>query len=222
MDIKNELKKAIQHEGHCMLELADQIDDKYLDAIKEILMCKGRVVITGVGKSGHIGKKIAASFASTGTVSFFMHSTEGIHGDLGMITNEDIVLAISNSGETKEVLDLLPSIKIIGAKLISITGNADSRLAKASNIHLMAKVKRETDSLNLAPTASAAAALVIGDALAIVLSRLKGFKKNNFAVFHPGGSLGKRLLCDQQDAMEQNSNAPGDINLQQISKGESL
>ena len=161
--------------------------------IREILNCKGRIIVLGVGKSGLIGKKMAATFASTGTPSFFIHSTEAVHGDLGMICEEDIVLAISNSGETSEVINTLPSIKEIGASLISITKSKSSTLGKASNIVIEIPIKAEADKYNLAPTNSSTATLVIGDAIALTVSQIKGFTKKDFGRYHPGGALGKSL-----------------------------
>lgn len=169
------------------------INNDYELCIREILNCKGRIIVLGVGKSGLIGKKMAATFASTGTPSFFIHSTEAVHGDLGMICEEDIVLAISNSGETSEVINTLPSIKEIGASLISITKSKSSTLGKASNIVIKIPIKAEADKYNLAPTNSSTATLVIGDAIALTVSQIKGFTKKDFGRYHPGGALGKSL-----------------------------
>ncbi|OAO28517.1 isomerase [Mammaliicoccus lentus] len=169
------------------------INNDYELCIREILNCKGRIIVLGVGKSGLIGKKMAATFASTGTPSFFVHSTEAVHGDLGMICEEDIVLAISNSGETSEVINTLPSIKEIGASLISITKSKSSTLGKASNIVIEIPIKAEADKYNLAPTNSSTATLVIGDAIALTVSQIKGFTKKDFGRYHPGGALGKSL-----------------------------
>ncbi|MBF0748901.1 KpsF/GutQ family sugar-phosphate isomerase [Mammaliicoccus lentus] len=169
------------------------INNDYELCIREILNCKGRIIVLGVGKSGLIGKKMAATFASTGTPSFFVHSTEAVHGDLGMICEEDIVLAISNSGETSEVINTLPSIKEIGASLISITKSKSSTLGKASNIVIKIPIKAEADKYNLAPTNSSTATLVIGDAIALTVSQIKGFTKKDFGRYHPGGALGKSL-----------------------------
>lgn len=193
-DILFLIRGTMQQEIDAIKNVHDALDESYVEAINLIRQCKGKVIFTGVGKSGHIGEKLAATFASTGTPSFFVHSTEALHGDLGMIEEKDIVIAISNSGETKEVLSIIPSIKYIGSKIISITGNKNSTLAKQSDIALEAKVSHEADPLNLAPTSSSTVVLTVGDALAITLSQLKGFKSEDFAVFHPGGSLGKRLF----------------------------
>lgn len=198
-DILVEIGNVMQEEMKAIKNVYENLDENYVKAIMLIHECKGKVIFTGVGKSGHIGEKLAATFASTGTPAFFVHSTEALHGDLGMIEENDVVIAISNSGETKEVLSIIPSIKYIGSKIISITGNRESSLAKESDIALEAKVPYEADPLNLAPTSSSTVVLVVGDALAITLSGLKGFKKENFAVFHPGGSLGKRLFEEMKN-----------------------
>lgn len=198
-DILSTIKKVMQDEIEAIKNVYENLDDSHVKAVELIQNCKGKVIFTGVGKSGHIGKKLAATFASTGTPTFFVHSTEALHGDLGMIEEKDVVIAISNSGETKEVLYILPSIKYIGSKIISITGNRESTLAKESDIALEAKVPHEADPLNLAPTSTSTVALVLGDALAITLSQLKGFKKENFAVYHPGGSLGKKLFDEMKN-----------------------
>lgn len=187
------LKNTIKVESESLAELSNTIDGSYIQAVNTILKCKGKVVISGVGKSGHIGKKIAATFASTGTPAFFMHSTEGVHGDLGMITAEDIVILISNSGETSEVLSLLPTLNKIGTKKISITSNNNSTLGKSSDIALEYTYVKEADHLNLAPTTSSTLTLVIGDSLATAVSQLKKFSKNDFHLYHPGGSLGSKL-----------------------------
>lgn len=169
------------------------INSDYELFIKEILECKGRIIILGVGKSGLIGKKMAATFASTGTPSFFVHSTEAVHGDLGMICKEDIVLAISNSGETSEVISTLNSINEIGATLISITKSKSSTLGKSSKVVIEIPITSEADKYNLAPTNSSTATLVVGDAIALTISQIKGFTKKDFGRYHPGGALGKSL-----------------------------
>jgi arabinose-5-phosphate isomerase len=165
-----------------------------------MLDCKGKVIVTGVGKSGHIGKKIAASLASTGTPAFFVHSTEGVHGDLGMIQQEDVVILISNSGETKEVLSLLPTLEKIGSKRISITSKEKSTLALSCDVVLAYQYEGEADHLGLAPTISSTLTLVIGDALAVALSILKDFKKEDFHLYHPGGSLGQQLTENKKSS----------------------
>ncbi len=186
--------QVMEKEYEAIKKVSSQIGDDFEAAVKAMYACKGKIVVSGLGKSGHIGKKIAATLSSTGTPSFFVHAAEALHGDLGMITQDDIVIVISNSGETKELLDMIPSIRIIGAKIVSITGNKESALAKSSDINIEVKVESEADPLNLAPTSSSTATLVVGDALAITLSIMKDFRDENFAVFHPGGSLGKKLL----------------------------
>lgn len=169
------------------------IDEKFVKAVRLLLDCQGRVIIMGVGKSGHVGKKIAASMASTGTSAFFVHSDEALHGDLGMISSDDVVILLSNSGETREVICGLPSIRKIGAKVISITSKDESTMAKASDVHLCIGRLEEADHLGLAPSTSSTATLVLGDALALTVSRLRNFPKERFAVFHPGGKLGESL-----------------------------
>jgi arabinose-5-phosphate isomerase len=193
MNVLEEVKRVIEMEATALQLLVGQIGPEYEAAIKLLQQCKGKVVVTGVGKSGHVGKKIAASLASTGTPSFFIHSTEGVHGDLGMIEEEDVVILISNSGETAEVLSLLPSLNRIGAKRIAITSNRESTLSQSCNVSIIYQYTKEADHLGLAPTTSATMTLVIGDALAVTLSKLQDFKKGNFHLYHPGGSLGQQL-----------------------------
>ncbi|MBL4954817.1 SIS domain-containing protein [Neobacillus sp. YIM B02564] len=194
MNITTIISNVMNSEIDTMLQVKENIDQSYERAVEKILNCTGKVILLGVGKSGHIGKKLAATFASTGTPSFFVHATEAVHGDLGMIEKEDVVIAISNSGETKEVLNTLPSLRRIGASILSITGNKNSTLAKSSEIAIEVRVEREADQHNLAPTNSSTATLVVGDALALTVSQLKGFKKEDFGLYHPGGSLGKQLF----------------------------
>ncbi len=177
-------------------------------ACRICLNCRGRVVVTGMGKSGHIGGKIAATLASTGTPSFFVHPGEASHGDIGMITRDDVVLALSNSGETDEILTIVPVIKRLGVPLIAFTGNSSSALARMATEHLDIGVPAEACSLNLAPTASTTAALAVGDALAVVLLRARGFTEEDFARSHPAGSLGRRLLLHVQDVMRSGSDVP--------------
>ncbi|MBC8457286.1 MAG: SIS domain-containing protein [Deltaproteobacteria bacterium] len=186
-------KKVIELEIEALQGLIDKIDENFASAAESIQACTGRVVVTGVGKSGHIGRKIAATLASTGTPAFFMHAGEGVHGDLGMITKNDVVIVISYSGETNEALNVIPSIKDIGANLIALTGRPESTLAKHSDVVLDIGVRREADPLGLAPTSSAIATLAMGDALAIALSVARGFTAADFSRFHPGGSLGRQL-----------------------------
>lgn len=186
-------KSVLDNEVLGINKLVNHIDDNFVKAIGVLLDCKGKVVIIGLGKSGHIGKKIAASMASTGTPAFFVHGDETLHGDLGMIEEKDVVIALSNSGETREMLNDFPTLKTIGCKIISITSNSDSTMAKNSNVHICIGKLKEADHLNLAPTTSSTATLVLGDAIALTLSYLKGFKKEDFSLYHPGGSLGKGL-----------------------------
>jgi arabinose-5-phosphate isomerase len=181
---------------------------EFARACRICLDCRGRVVVTGMGKSGHIGGKIAATLASTGTPSFFVHPGEASHGDIGMITRDDVVLALSNSGETDEILTIVPVIKRLGVPLIAFTGNSASALARIATVHLDIAVPAEACSLNLAPTASTTAALAVGDALAVVLLRARGFTEEDFARSHPAGSLGRRLLLHVQDVMRSGSDVP--------------
>ncbi|HYK01422.1 MAG TPA: KpsF/GutQ family sugar-phosphate isomerase [Thermoanaerobaculia bacterium] len=189
-----EAKRVLEVEAAAILGLIEHLDHGFVDAVELIATCSGRVVTMGVGKSGIICKKISATLASTGTPSFFMHPTEAFHGDLGMLVRGDIVLAISNSGETEELVKVLPSIKRIGAEMIAITGNPASTLARGADRHLNASISKEACPLGLAPTASTTATLALGDALAMALLVRKGFKEEDFGFLHPGGKLGKRFL----------------------------
>lgn len=186
-------KRVLRIEAEAIAGLIERLDARFEQAVELLYGCKGRVVVTGMGKSGLIGRKIAATFASTGTPSLFLHAAEAAHGDLGMLVGEDVVLAISTSGETEELLDLLEALKRLGIRLVTLTAKPQSTLAQASEIVLDIAVKEEACSLNLAPTASTAAALAMGDALAISLLERRGFKEEDFAALHPGGKLGKRL-----------------------------
>ena len=186
-------RRVLMSESAALSELARRLDESFDAIVNLVLECKGRVIITGIGKSGHVGKKIAATLASTGTPAFFVHATEAFHGDLGMITADDVVIAISNSGETEELVRLVAPVRRIGAKTIAVTGNAGSSLAQQCDAVLLCVVTREADPLNLAPTNSTAVALAMGDALAVALMTLRGFDAEDFARYHPGGSLGKRL-----------------------------
>ena len=188
-------------EAHEIEALAERLDANFEAAVKLILHCQGRVVVSGMGKSGHIGRKIAATLASTGTPAFFMHPAEASHGDLGMITEGDVVIALSNSGESDEILNILPTIKRLGAKIISITGKATSTLAKESHVHLSAEVSQEACPLGLSPTASTTAALALGDALAVCVLDCRDFSAEDFARSHPGGNIGRRLLTRVKDIM---------------------
>ncbi len=182
-------------------DLFNNIDDNFTNVIMKILNCKGKVIVTGLGKSGHIGRKVAATFASTGTPSFFIHPTEAMHGDLGAIENEDIVIAISYSGEADEILSIIPALKRKHIPLIAMSANKESSLAKLSDYFLNIKISKEACPLGLAPTTSTTASLVLGDALAVSLLSLKEFKTEDFALSHPGGSLGRRLLIRSSDLM---------------------
>jgi len=194
-------KDVLRIEAEAICRLVPRIGSNFERAVAAVLACKGRVVVTGMGKAGLIGQKISATLASTGTPSLWVHPAEAIHGDAGRITKDDCVIALSNSGETQELTQLLPVMKQIGASLIALTGNTHSQLAKHSDVVLDVSVTREACSLNLAPTASTTAMLAMGDALAVVVAERKGFKERDFALFHPGGQLGKRLLLRVRDVM---------------------
>ncbi|MGB1262699.1 MAG: KpsF/GutQ family sugar-phosphate isomerase [Cognaticolwellia sp.] len=199
---------VINIEQQAIAELAQFIDDDFAKACQLMFNCAGRVIVIGMGKSGHIGGKIAATLASTGTPSFFVHPGEASHGDLGMITVDDVVLTISNSGETGEVLAIIPVLKRIGAKLIAMTGNPESTLARLADTHVCVKVSQEACPLGLAPTSSTTATLVMGDAIAVALLNARGFTADDFALSHPGGSLGKRLLLRLGDIMHKGERLP--------------
>ncbi len=201
-------RRTIRMEAQAVNLLEQRIGQDFVRACELILQCTGRVVVTGMGKSGHIGRKIAATLASTGTPSFFVHPGEASHGDIGMITNADIVLALSNSGTTAEVITLLPLIKRMGIPLISMTGNPESTLAQASESHLDVQVTCEACPLGLAPTTSTTATLVMGDALAIALLEARGFTAEDFAFSHPGGALGRKLLLKVEDIMHSGNELP--------------
>ncbi|MFT5720713.1 MAG: arabinose-5-phosphate isomerase [Motiliproteus sp.] len=201
-------RRTIAVEAEAVAALEQQLDHHFSHACELALNCKGRVIVTGMGKSGHIGKKIAATLASTGTPSFYVHPGEASHGDMGMITAQDLVIALSNSGSTTEVVTLLPLIQRLGIPLISITGNPLSVLSQAANAHLDVSIKNEACPLGLAPTASTTAALVIGDALAIALLEARGFSPEDFAFSHPGGALGRKLLLKVKDLMHSGASLP--------------
>tara|TARA_R110001583_G_scaffold43107_6_gene137072 strand:- start:8378 stop:9343 length:966 start_codon:yes stop_codon:yes gene_type:complete len=207
-NFKELAKNVINIEQQAITELLQYIDDSFEKACHLMFNCQGRVIVIGMGKSGHIGGKIAATLASTGTPAFFVHPGEASHGDLGMITKDDVVLTISNSGETGEVLAIIPVIKRIGAKLISMTGNTSSTLAKLADTHICIKVTTEACPLGLTPTSSTTATLVMGDAIAVALLNARGFTADDFALSHPGGSLGKRLLLRLSDIMHQGDRLP--------------
>ncbi|OGP54159.1 MAG: D-arabinose 5-phosphate isomerase [Deltaproteobacteria bacterium RBG_13_52_11] len=201
-------RRVLQIEAEAIERLAERINDAFVRAVELILACEGKVVVTGVGKSGIIGQKIASTLASTGTPAFFLHPTEGIHGDLGMLEKKDIVVAISNSGETDELSQILPLIKRYGSKLIVLTGKTTSTLARAGDVVLDVSVQEEACPLGLAPTASTTVALAMGDALAVALLEKRGFNKEDFAMLHPGGKLGKQLLLKVRDLMHVGEELP--------------
>ena len=206
--IIDDARKVIRIEAEALLALADSINGEFERAVELILASNGRVVVTGMGKSGLIGQKIASTMASTGTPAFFLHPAEGIHGDLGMIMKGDVVIALSNSGETEEVLRILPVIKRLGASLIVMAGNPDSTLSRSGDVFLDISVKEEACPLGLAPTASTTATLAMGDALAVALLLKRGFRAEDFALFHPGGSLGKKLILRVEDLMHTGADLP--------------
>ena len=201
-------QEVIDTEQQAVSDLKRRIDSHFIKACRHILDCRGKTVVLGMGKSGHIGHKIAATLASTGTPSFFVHPAEASHGDLGMISRDDVVIALSNSGETEEIITLLPIIKRLNVPLIALTGKTDSTLGRAAAVCLDVSVAREACPLGLAPTASTTASLVLGDALAIALLQARGFKAEDFALSHPGGSLGRRLLLHVSDIMHTGDGIP--------------
>ena len=210
-------RNVLKMEADAILELVPRINGQFTAAVEMILACPGRTVITGMGKSGIIGRKMAATLASTGTPSFYLHPAEGIHGDLGMVTAEDVVIALSNSGETGEILHILPSLRRIGAKIIAMVGNPNSSLGKNADVVLDVGVSKEACPLGLAPTSSTTAALAFGDALAVALLSKRKFTADQFAVFHPGGSLGRKLLMTVADVMHAGDDNPlvkGDMKVQ--------
>jgi arabinose-5-phosphate isomerase len=201
-------RRAIAVERQGLAALEARIDAAFATACRLALGCRGRIVVTGMGKSGHVGGKIAATLASTGTPSFFLHPAEASHGDIGMITRDDVLLALSNSGETPELLTLLPPVARLGVPIIAVTGNPASTLARAAAVHLDVSVPAEACPLNLAPTASTTATLAMGDALAVALLEARGFTAEDFARSHPGGSLGRRLLLHVEDVMRRGDDVP--------------
>ena len=201
-------KNVIRVEAAAVAALEERIDDLFYKAVKMILDCKGRVVITGIGKSGQICQKLAATMASTGTPAFFLHPAEGIHGDLGMLMKGDIIIAVSNSGETEEIVKILPVVKRMGLPLIGLTGGKGSTLERASDVCLDVSVAEEACPLGLAPTASTTATLAMGDAIAVALLVERGFKEEDFALFHPGGTLGRKLLLRTEDIMHSDNDMP--------------
>ncbi|HEX9686132.1 MAG TPA: KpsF/GutQ family sugar-phosphate isomerase [Burkholderiales bacterium] len=201
-------REVLEIEAKAVSDLIDRLDRSFVQAVETVLNCRGRVVVSGIGKSGHIARKIASTLASTGTPAFFVHSAEASHGDLGMIARDDVFIALSNSGESDELLAIVPLLKRQGAKLIAMTGNPQSALAREADVHLYAGAEKEACPLNLAPTASTTAALALGDALALALMQAKGFTQDEFAAAHPGGALGRRLLTHVRDVMRTGENAP--------------
>ena len=207
-DLIQSAQRTIRLELEAVEGLLAHIDADFVRACEMILASKGRVVVVGMGKSGHVGNKIAATLASTGTTAFFVHPAEASHGDMGMITRDDVILALSNSGTTAEIVTLLPLIKRLGIKMIGLTGNPESTLAKAADVNLNAHVVHEACPLNLAPTSSTTAALVMGDALAVALLEARGFTAEDFAFSHPGGALGRRLLLKVEHVMHTGDQLP--------------
>ena len=201
-------KQVLKIESDSVWRQAEQLDQEFVRAVDLILNSTGRVVVSGMGKSGLVGRKIAATLASTGTPAFYLHPGEGIHGDLGMVTPSDIVIAISNSGENDEILAILPTLKILGTPLISITGSRESTLSRNSDIVLLVKVDQEACPLGLAPTASTTAVMALGDALAVVLLEARNFKKEDYALYHPGGALGRKLLLTVEKLMHTGDENP--------------
>jgi len=201
-------KRVLEIEARAIAGLVERIDQRFADAVDLLYACSGKAVVSGMGKSGLIGQKIAATLASTGTPAFFLHPAEGIHGDLGMLARKDLLIAISNSGETEEVLKLLPAVKRMNLPVIALTGRVQSTLAKNSDVVLDVSVREEACPMGLAPTASTTATLAMGDALAIALLEKRGFKEEDFAQFHPGGTLGRRLLLKVRDLMHQGDAVP--------------
>jgi arabinose-5-phosphate isomerase len=208
MNIIEDAKRALKIESEAITSLIERIDESFVKAVEKLYNCKGRIVVTGVGKSGIIAQKVAATLASTGTPAYFLHPTEAIHGSLGMIVQSDVVMIFSNSGETEEINQLLPAIKRRGAEIIALTGNMRSTLATNSDVVLDTSVKEEACPLGLAPTASTTAALAMGDALAVALLKKRDFKEEDFAMLHPGGSLGRRLILRVKDIMHKGNEIP--------------
>ncbi len=201
-------RAVLEIEAQAVSSLVTRLDVHFVRALELIMNRRGRVIVSGIGKSGHIARKIASTLASTGTPAYFVHPAEASHGDLGMVTRDDVFIALSNSGESAELLAIMPVIKRQGAKLIAMTGNAASTLAREADAHLYAGAEKEACPLNLAPTASTTAALALGDALAVALMSAKGFSKDDFAAAHPGGALGRKLLTHVRDVMRTGTNAP--------------
>ena len=205
IDVAN---RVLDIESAAIKNLKGTLNKNFVEACEACGNCKGKIIVMGLGKSGHIADKIAATFASTGTPAFFIHPSEAIHGDLGMIDKEDVVLILSNSGETEEIVSLIPMIKRMGITIIALTGNKKSKLSKEASVHVYVEVKEEACPMNLAPTASTTAALAMGDAIAVALLEKKGFTKEDFAKSHPGGSLGRKLLLSLGDIMHKDNEIP--------------
>jgi arabinose-5-phosphate isomerase len=201
-------REVLEIEARAVSDLIGKLDRRFAQAVETVLNCRGRVVVSGIGKSGHIARKIASTLASTGTPAFFVHPAEARHGDLGMIARDDVFIALSNSGESDELLAIVPLLKRQGAKLVAMTGNPQSALAREADVHLYAGAEKEACPLNLAPTASTTAALALGDALALALMQARGFTRDEFAAAHPGGALGRKLLTHVRDVMRGGDNAP--------------
>jgi arabinose-5-phosphate isomerase len=201
-------KEVLNIEATGIVSLIDRLDDRFIQAIELLYNCRGKVIVTGLGKSGLVCRKIAATFSSMGTPSFFLHSGDANHGDMGMIMAGDVVLAVSNSGETEEILTLIPTLKRMGVRIVAMTGNHDSTLSRAADVVLDAGVTEEACPLGLSPTASTTAALALGDALAVILLEKKGFKEEDFALRHPGGILGRKLLLRVEDVMHRDDDVP--------------
>jgi arabinose-5-phosphate isomerase len=208
VDIKVEIQKVLEIEAAAIERTKSRIDDSFVKATDILMKCKGKVVVSGIGKSGLIGQKISATMSSTGTPSVFLHPTEAAHGDMGIVMKDDVVIMISHSGETDEVVDILPSIERMNIPVIAITGNVNSTLAKTADCVLDSSIAEEACPMGLAPTASTTVQLAIGDALAVAMIKLKNFKKEDFAVFHPGGSLGKKLVMKVKDIMHSGTDVP--------------
>ncbi len=207
-EIRDVARKVVKIEADAVVALAERLDESFAKAVEMVLACSGRVVVTGMGKSGLICQKMAATMASTGTPTIFLHPAEGVHGDLGMLMKDDVVIAVSNSGETEEITRILPIIKRMGLPLIAMAGNQESTLARAGDVFLDISIKEEACPLQLAPTASTTVTLVMGDALAVALLVQRGFKEEDFALYHPGGALGKRLLLRVEDLMHEGEDIP--------------
>ena len=208
MDILQELRRVIRLEAQTLAHLEESVTPQFEEAVRMLQACQGKVILMGVGKSGLIANKISATMVSTGTPAVFLHGSEGMHGDIGIVAKDDVVLAVGKSGESEELLVLLPFIRKIGARIISITAKAESALARGSDLVLVTPIEEEACPLNMAPTCSTTAALVLGDAMAMALMKLRNFQSDDFALFHPGGQLGKRLLLTVGDCMRQGDANP--------------